>query len=390
MKAKGTYLNFFCLFAAILSLNSLSDSKVLMLRGTVTSALTPLWLGTTYIKDKLNEPFSSDSLQNKKEELARKNMELENRSLREENERLKELIRHEYLIESELVQGQRLSNLFFDGNTFFERRYDDFMQLAALQMQAVPGRVIYRDPGSWSSSLWLNVGSLTNEQLGRVVVAKNSPVTLGLSLVGVVDYVGKNHCRVRLITDSGLTPSVRASRGYLQDHLLKQLVDKLIDSLDTRTDLFVNLRDNEVLAQNLRILRQNLDASQKGVQLAKGELRGFSQPLWRSKGTVLQGVGFNYDFADDEGPQRDLRTGRPLNSSLGDSEPLLKIDDLLVTTGMDGVFPPGLHVAQVISVQPLKEGSYCYELQAKPTVEDMNLLEHLFILPPLYFDHVQE
>ncbi len=27
---------------------------------------------------------------------------------------------------------------------------------------------------------------------------------------------------------------------------------------------------------------------------------------------VLRGVGFNYDYADDEGPSRDLRTGEAL------------------------------------------------------------------------------
>ena len=37
--------------------------------------------------------------------------------------------------------------------------------------EAIPARVILRSPASWSSSLWINVGSATNP-----IIQKNSPV----------------------------------------------------------------------------------------------------------------------------------------------------------------------------------------------------------------------
>ena len=46
------------------------------------------------------------------------------------------------------------------------------------------------------------------------------------------------------------------------------------------------------------------------IYLAKGELYGSSKPLWRTQRHQLKGTGFNYDFADGEGPARDLQTGK--------------------------------------------------------------------------------
>ena len=70
--------------------------------------------------------------------------------------------------------------------------------------------------------------------------------------------------------------------------------------------------------------------------MAKGELHGSSKPLWRGYSQVLKGIGFNYDYADAYGPARDLRTGKTTANSPGIS--LLRVNDLLMTTGMDGIF----------------------------------------------------
>jgi rod shape-determining protein MreC len=194
-------------------------------------------------------------------------------------------------------------------------------------------KVIFRSPTSWGSSLWINAGSDSNTSL----LQTNSPVVLGDSLVGVVDYVGKKQSRVRLITDSGLTPAVRAVRDF--------------------------------------------------TFLAKGELQGSSEPLWRGKKNTLKGIGFNYDFPDHEGPARDLRTGEIRGpSSKTETVPIIKLNDLLLTTGMDGVFPAGLRVATVSKVEPLKEGAYTYTIEAAPTAEHLDNLDYLFILPPVGFD----
>lgn len=216
---------------------------------------------------------------------------------------------------------------------------DDLGYIFYMDFDIIPAKIIFRSPSSWDSSLWINVGKTTNAKLGRDIVAHNSPIVVGKSVVGVVDYVGENQSRVRLITDSGLTPSVRAVRNQ-----------------GTVTH-----------------------------RLAKGELHGSSGPLWRTFKPTLKGVGFNYDFADEYGPSRDLQSGSPLDGK-GESLPIIKEQDLLVTTGLDGVFPPGLQVARVTKLYPLQEGDYYYELEAKPTAGNLDELSYVFVLKPLGYE----
>jgi len=182
---------------------------------------------------------------------------------------------------------------------------------------SVVGKVIFREPASWSSSFWINVGETTNERLRKTVVAKNSPVVMGNTAIGLIEYVGKHRSRVRLITDASVTPSVQAVR--------------------------------------------NSPLKEENCHLARGELRGANGPIWRSRETLLRGEGFN-----DEGGQ-----------------PTVKIGDVLVTTGMDGVFPAGLRVALVSHVYPLKEGAVSYELEAKPIAGSFNTVSFVTVLPAL-------
>lgn len=184
--------------------------------------------------------------------------------------------------------------------------------------KAVSAEVVFRAPTSWGSSFWINAGSQTDEE----IVRKNSPVVVGTAIIGVIEEVHSNRSRVRLITDASLKPSVRVKRD----------------------NLF----------------------------LAKGELRGNSSPLWRGKRLTLEGVGFCCDFADEKGPQRDLRTGQHI----------LLVGDRLITTGMDGVFPPGLDVATVTRIHPLREGDYYYNLEATPAAENLDRLRFVEVLPP--------
>src|ERR1700722_17111202 len=96
---------------------------------------------------------------------------------------------------------------------YYKRRAELLKNGLDLQLRALPAKVVFREPTSWSSFLWLNVGERDNLALQKKVVAKNSPVVVGTSLVGVVEEVGYKQCKVRLITDAGLVPSVRAVRG---------------------------------------------------------------------------------------------------------------------------------------------------------------------------------
>lgn len=261
--------------------------------------------------------------------------------LKQEMEHLQDLYRHEIELKTEILRVMENPSSHETLKPALERHINEMNRFLVPQVDALPAKIIYRSPSSWNSTLWLNVGEADNQDLGRTVVAKNSPVVLGNSLVGVVESVTLHQCRVRLITDSAITPSVRVRR----------------------------------------------QVDQSVWHLAKGELQGSGSPLWRSHGNVLKGIGFNYDFADEEGPARDLQNGRPLDGSHKLPEmPIIQEQDLLVTTGMDGVFPAGLHVAIVTKMKPLKEGDYFYELEAVPTAGNMDDLSLLFILPPIGLD----
>lgn len=199
-----------------------------------------------------------------------------------------------------------------------------------IRKKAYQTEVIYRSSIHWTESLWVNKGAKDIKLL--------SPVLSGDVLIGLIDYVGKNQSRVRLLSDAKLNPSVRAER----------------------------------------------EIGGKTYLLAKGELEGVVGKQQRSAGTIYKGSGFNYDFPDSEGPSRDLRTGA--YSDGGGEIPIVKAEDYLVTTGLDGLFPKGLKVAKVVKVKPLKEGDYFYELEAKSLAGNLNDIRWVTVLDPVGFD----
>jgi rod shape-determining protein MreC len=297
MRKRGakTYLLLLLLLFALLSLPTALSERI---RSAALSLATPIWsaLHSSMV-------INSDP---REEEIER--LKLQNQLLATENYRLRELMQADW------------------GG--LEAKVDPIL-----------AQVIFRSATIWNSALWINVGEEHNRD--KIVVAKNSPVLYGRSLVGVIDYVGKRQARVRLITDLRLTPAVRAMR--LQ--------------------------------------------GKQAYLLAKGEIHGSSQPLWRRQSQMLHGIGFNYDFEDQEGPARDLRTGRSLNPARpAPLMPIIQVNDLLVTTGMDGVFPAGLEVALVTQVHPLKEGDYYYEIEAKPTAGALDRLSFVLVIPPIGYD----
>lgn len=309
----------FMIFAAVLMLMSLSKDTSEWLRGRTSALMGDAWGVAANFKVHMGSlfdyfRFSSQTIAvSKTDEVQR--LQLINQRLESEIRKI------QILLGNDLVD-------------FFEYKFD-----------FIPAEVIFRSPMTWNSSLWVNVGWENNKSREKDIIVKNSPVVVGTSVVGVVDYVGARQSRIRLITDSGLRPSVR----------VKRVVDSTV-----------------------RLL-------------AKGELHGSSHPMLRSEAQILHGIGFNYDFPDSEGPARDLRTGKPLNfGTKHPNMPIIKIDDLLVTTGLDGVFPAGLNVASVTRVKPLKEGDYYFEIEAKPSAESLFELSFVFILPPVGYDPVDQ
>jgi cell shape-determining protein MreC len=344
------------LLAALLIIVIIPKSTSIAFRGFFMSVMSPFWGAVS------STP---------KEGVEQLRLQAENQLLHNELEYWQELYQQEHDLNAQLAF---LHDLEHTGH-----KAQELEQFLKPQLEAIPARVIFRSPNTWSSSLWINVGSKDNELLGKNVITKNSPVVIGSSVVGVIDYVGKRQSRVRLITDSAVAPSVRAVRGQAQNRRLLENIASLKQEFRER------FPDNSHIQGELDAIEQRLAEVGESWYLAKGEVRGSSEPLWRAPRSLLQGIGFNYDFPDQYGPARDLRTGEVIAGE-GDPVSILEEDDLLITTGMDGIFPPGLRVGRVTRVELLQEGDYYYELQAVPTVGNLNELTLVFVIPPQGFD----
>jgi Cell shape-determining protein len=335
-KSSRTYM---IIFFALLGVMSIPKASTERLQGATVAFMSPIWNNLLAARGffQTDSHDSSDSTPASSEELLK--LKLENSLLRKEIVNIKNIMQHELDLLAQMENLLQNQDLGLPTKEIKDRHRLELLKLLQIQLQATPARVIFRSPSSWNSSLWINVGSETNSSPGQQSIVKNSPVLLGTAVIGVIDYVGKKQSRVRLITDSGLNPSVRASRGE---------------------------------GNNL---------------LAKGEIHGSSKPLWRTQRHNLAGIGFNYDFSDEFGPARDLRTGKPIDDTSNMSgEPIIQAGDVLVTTGLDGVFPAGLPVAEVTRVHPLKEGDYYYALEAMPVVGDLDELTLVFVIPPVGYD----
>lgn len=363
---KKNLLPYLCLFCVLLMIMSRPKSTVEHIQGVIVASLAPIWKWET----------SSNQ-----EQAEFQKLQIENQLLKNEVNRNQELLKEAFYLKKELQQ------LYSHGNVI-QSHLKELEHLLKRRLETIPARVIFRSSSSWNNFLWIDVGSSTNEALKRSIVAKNSPVVVGNSLVGVIDYVGKNQARVRLITDQELFPAVRSVRGQPQAMRLVETINILLDNLNEYESLFSTSQEKDSLFQQLETLQLALTEQKETLYLAKGELQGCCTPHTRSHGDLLKGIGFNCDYADDKGPARDLRTGIPYEASRSSAEPiaLLKTHDILATSGMDGIFPEGLQVAEVVYVEPLEEGSYYYELQAKPTAGNLDSLSLVFVMAPQGFD----
>jgi rod shape-determining protein MreC len=244
-----------------------------------------------------------------------------------------------------------------------EVRYFFIERVMSSQMEAPA--VVYHEPHAWSSAFWINVGA----DQGALI---NSAVLYEGSLIGLIDRVEAKKSRVLLLTDETLTVSVRVLRGEDQKRVLVEKLETLINAFRS-------------MGENPEALEKEYDQllSRTGKHyLAKGELQGTRAPFWRGRSTSLRGVGFNYDFSDEQGPARNLITGIAYDSSEKTGIPLIEEGDLLVTTGFDGVFPPEIPVAIVSRVFPLQEGAPSYEIEALLIAGNLQEIEKVTLLPP--------
>ncbi len=226
----------------------------------------------------------------------------ENAFLRVQLERARAWLTNEQRIEALSVWTKEKRSL--------QKRLHELAARLDAELRSMPAQVVLRDPASWSSTLWIDVGNKDNEERGARVIAVHSPVLVGNSLIGVVEYVGTRCSRVRLITDPKLVISVCGSLG--KEHV-------------------------------------------------KGEVQGSGASLWRSRGQTLIGMGF-----------LDSGSSSPLVFSPG---------DVLVTSGLDGVFPQGLYVGVVVHADEAREGSSHYAMEIQLQSSNVDDLSHVSVLP---------
>jgi rod shape-determining protein MreC len=386
------YYPYFFLIAVLLFFLSLPLNLTQGLRSFAICSISPTWSGLLFLKEKslflLTLPVTkerhSQNFFKEYEELRR-----ENQLLCVQLENMRQWLLNEDRIEEQLARLKSLQVQDTEGEwrDFFKRRYEQVAQILSLQFKALPAKVVFREPSSWSSYIWLDVGERQNRSLKQAIIAKNSPVVIGNALIGVVEEVKEAQCKVRLITDANLIPAVRSVRGWLQDRFLNEQIESIFQIFQVRRDLFDSPIEEREFFLFLQKLQKKLNQKEIDLHLAKGELHGNSQPLWRARGQVLKGYGFNYDFHDEEGPARDLRTGELIGEKNSrQAIPLLKEGDLLVTSGLDGIFPIGLEVGIVTKVECLKEGACAYEIEAKTVAGNFDELSTVFVLPPLAFE----
>ncbi len=370
---------------------SLSRRTSDKMRGESVALLAPLWEKLLTFKHFVKHPTQSSVLTSFSVKEDAQRLHLENQLLENEIAHLQKQLNEQILLSSEIAQIHSLSpkeasSLTTEYQKFLERN----LKTIHWRLKAVPARVIFRSFDTWSSSLWINVGEVTNQTHQASLIALNSPVVIGKAIVGIIDYIGKYQSRVRLISDHRLTPSVRALRGGEQDFFISEQIDRLLQQMNHKRTIPLSPEDQTRLSNLLNQLKQELQPFKKTWHLAKGVLLGSSSPSRIGQNIYLKGTGFNYDFADEEGIGRDLRNGKSLQQPQEPNVAILKVNDILVTTGMDGIFPAGFQVAVVSQVDLLKEGDYFYNLEAQPIAGPLEELSLVFVLPPLTEELVEE
>nr|NGX36367.1 hypothetical protein [Candidatus Anoxychlamydiales bacterium] len=218
---KTSYYPYFFLIIFLLFMLSLSKGSVDRVRNTAISSIAPTWINLNKMGRFL---LKTPPLMNfQKNDLEKEKLFLENNMLKNQINGIYEWLFFENRIEDQvdkfkILKKENQKDIYL--KDFFQRRAEEIKEILKVEYLALPAKVIFRSPTSWSSSLWINVGDKNNEEVSKLIIAKNSPVVLGQNLIGVVEYVGYNKSRVRLITDAGLIPSVRALRGGNQDKTL--------------------------------------------------------------------------------------------------------------------------------------------------------------------------
>lgn len=372
---KGLLLAYMLIVFGLIGLLSLSRSQSDRVRGYLFSWIAPILEMSTHTKELLSNYWEGTTSQEKKQmQESLEQIQIDNLRLQAEVERLQAFFQQQEQLLRQQVSLPPSSPLLLPLHQEAEKSLKRFSESLGYAFQAIPAKVIWRHFDFWGDWLWVKIGqqdacSLTG-QLGL-----NSPVILGDALIGIIDYVGPRYSRVQLISNPRFVPSVRAVRGGIADLFTSAHIAHVLSAV-TKEGL------SSTALHELRAWQQKMQVPQATQYAAKGELRGRASCSKKRGKLLLQGTGFNLEFPDEEGPSQELWTAHFRKKDQAFS-PLLQEGDLLITTGLDGLFPRGLKVATVTEIFSLQEGDYYYELLAEPLVDLWQDFSYIYILPPL-------
>ena len=283
----------------------------------------------------VNCPTHSETLQTQVEKL-----QIENLTLRTQIDRMYAWLEQEEHLEG-LTENERLT----------KERVGTIKTALKQQSQFLPVKIVFREPASWSSFVWIDVGSCENKQIGFDLVAENSPVISGSTLIGLVEYVGHHRSKVRLITDRLLTPAVTVANGQTQHRFLLNHIDPLMRLLPVQ---------NDDCAQMFNRIQEKVLGKEVNVNPGKGFIEGLSEPLWRLGNHKLKGLGF-------------------LQGEISQ----FQVGDLIQTSGLDGIFPAGLIIGTVSHVETPRKGdsTYCFSLEL--AASNLDELSTAYVIPPI-------
>ncbi len=361
---------FFCFFLVVVL--NLPQQLTQGMRSLSISALTTPWNLIHHLRGRLLTRSEGAEAQDAPNDVVLK-LEEENVLLRSQVSSMRHWLISEGYLEKHLRYLLILRNSVPPEDTdtigqFLKVKTAQLAQRLEREVRSVPAQVIFREPSSWNSVLWVDVGEETNRLHNRIVVGKHSPVIVGGALVGIVENVREHCSSVRLITESRLAISVQALRGGEQDRYALESIEGLVSVIEERENLFKDSNSRVVFLTALQELRKRFQALSVENIVARGEIFGASQPLWRKRGNMLKGVGFFNPSV--------------LDMATTYSKAPLKSGDLLVTTGIDGVFPQGFRVGTVVAIAPMREGDSAYEIEAKAMIENWENLSEVSVLPP--------
>jgi rod shape-determining protein MreC len=266
---------------------------------------------------------------------------------------------------------------------------------------AAASRVLARrmGPNAALDTIMLSSGYLSGAAAG-------TPVTSWQGVVGRVLKAGPGTSVVLLLTDTGSRVSVLTSEGRVQELEMRLAAtsEELAELARLRRMLHLDYPMAwPAAASRVLARRMGPNAALDTIMLSSGYLSGAAAgtPVTSWQGVVgrvlkagpgtsvvllLTDTGSRVSVLTSEGRVQGILAGggpgHPLEMLFVRQNAPVRVGEVLITSGVDSVFPKGIPVARVTAVSrggSSRSGSSLLEIQAEPLV-DFLMLEEVFLL----------